>query len=180
MARKKVKIDNSVSASVPLSSMIDIVFLLLIYFITTQKEVINDVHLQLDLPDPTAAGSSAKASDILEIGVFYDPADNFDKINEQMARAKTEAERKAYEKRLQVFYSYRGARLEFSNVVEQLKNIRELNPDTTIMINCGPNAKHQKLIKLLDLCDELGLRKLNLVNDDSIKFDPGKHKPRPQ
>ena len=39
MARKKIKLENGVAASVPLSSMIDVVFLLLIYFIFTQKDL---------------------------------------------------------------------------------------------------------------------------------------------
>ena len=51
MARKKSNIDEK-AAEVPLSSMIDVVFLLLIYFILTQKPVIEDVHLQVDLPAP--------------------------------------------------------------------------------------------------------------------------------
>jgi hypothetical protein len=46
----------------------------------------------------------------------------------------------------------------------------------TVIINCGPNAVHKKLIRLLDACAEAGLSKLNIVNDPSVKFVPRKEK----
>ncbi|NCU27823.1 biopolymer transporter ExbD, partial [Candidatus Nomurabacteria bacterium] len=39
-------------AEVPLSAMIDVVFLLLIYFIVSQKPIVEDTHLAIDLPAP--------------------------------------------------------------------------------------------------------------------------------
>ena len=76
MARKKIKLENGVAASVPLSSMIDVVFLLLIYFIFTQKEVVEDVHLQLNLPAPQSASSNEEPPPMLRIDVFENAKDN--------------------------------------------------------------------------------------------------------
>jgi biopolymer transport protein ExbD len=39
---------------IPMSSMIDVVFLLLIYFIWTYKDEIPEAHLQVNLPGPGA------------------------------------------------------------------------------------------------------------------------------
>ena len=51
---------------------------------------------------------------------------------------------------------------------EYLQTVADSNPDTTVMINCGPNAKHKKLVKLLDMCSDVGLNKLNIVEDESV------------
>ena len=46
---------DSEQLAVPMSSMIDIVFLLLIYFIVTQKDEISEAHLAVNLPAPGSA-----------------------------------------------------------------------------------------------------------------------------
>ena len=53
---------------------------------------------------------------------------------------------------------------------ERLHKKAENNKETTVIINCGPNAKHQKLVALLDACAKAELNKLNIVNDESIEF----------
>ena len=47
---KKAKMPQKTEAEVPLSSMIDIVFLLLMYFIATQKPIIEETLLGVNLP----------------------------------------------------------------------------------------------------------------------------------
>ena len=86
MARKRTNIDEK-AAEVPLSSMIDVVFLLLIYFILTQKPVIEDVHLQVDLPAP-GAPSTGDAPQLLTIDVMKLPGmDNDELVAEKAAKA---------------------------------------------------------------------------------------------
>ena len=53
MAEKRRRVQEQ--AEVPMSSMIDVVFLLLIYFIITQKEQISEAHLAVNLPTPSVA-----------------------------------------------------------------------------------------------------------------------------
>ncbi len=56
--------------AVPMSSMIDIVFLLLIYFILTQKEEISEAHLAINLPAPGASSKEQETKpQLLEIEV---------------------------------------------------------------------------------------------------------------
>jgi len=51
-----------------MSSMIDVVFLLLIYFIVTHKDELSEAHLAVNLPTPGAAASDRKPQ-FLEIEV---------------------------------------------------------------------------------------------------------------
>jgi biopolymer transport protein ExbD len=153
MAKKKRKIEE---AQVPLSSMIDVVFLLLIYFIVTQKEIVEDTYLAADLPTPGGAKPD-KPVTLFTIDVTLQHPEN-------------------PELDLQT-YHVNGRRWKFDDLKQQLVRTGETDPDQTIIINCGPNAKHRKLIQLLDACAAAGLKKLNMVNDESIKFDPGQFQP---
>jgi biopolymer transport protein ExbD len=145
-SRRKIE-----EAQVPLSSMIDVVFLLLIYFIVTQKEIIEDTYLGADLPTP-GASKPDKPTTLFTIDVTLQHPEN-------------------PELDLQT-YHVNGRRWKFDDLKVQLVRTGETDPDQTIIINCGPNAKHRKLVQLLDACAVAGLTKLNLVNDESIKFDP--------
>ena len=46
-----------------------------------------------------------------------------------------------------------------------------LDKESLIVINCGPNAKHGKLVNLLDAVNEAELTKINVVNDASVTFN---------
>ena len=157
MARKKIKLENGVAASVPLSSMIDVVFLLLIYFIFTQKEVVEDVHLQLNLPAPQSSSSNEEPPPMLRIDVFENSQDNDTATYYAVNTAKEGA----------------GRAMEFAELQSYLKIVADNSTETTIVLNCGPNANHDKLIKILDLCNSLGLTELNLLNADVV-FEPRK------
>lgn len=56
--------------AVPMSSMIDVVFLLLIYFIVTQKDEITEAHLAVNLPSPGSAKTTETKPQLLEIEVY--------------------------------------------------------------------------------------------------------------
>ncbi len=64
-----MKIKKSESLAVPMSSMIDVVFLLLIYFIVTQKDEISEAHLAINLPAPGSSKPSDNKPQLLEIEV---------------------------------------------------------------------------------------------------------------
>jgi biopolymer transport protein ExbD len=64
----------------------------------------------------------------------------------------------------------------FKDLKVTLLETAKTDPDMTVIINCGPNAKHLKLIKLLDACAEAKLTKLNIVNDESIRYVPARVK----
>ncbi len=145
MARRR---PEEQKAEVPMSSMIDIVFLLLIYFIVTQKPIIEDTHLGVDLPTPGGKPKD-KPITLFTIDVHKqsdDPGKDLD------------------------IYYVNGRKWNFNDLALQLKKTAEQDKEQTIILNCGPNARHQKLIRILDACHDAGLSKLNLVNDESIEF----------
>ena len=47
-----MRVKKTETLAVPMSSMIDIVFLLLIYFIVTMEDEIPEAHLSINLPSP--------------------------------------------------------------------------------------------------------------------------------
>ncbi len=143
--RKTRKTDDKVE--VPMSSMIDVVFLLLIYFIVTQKPIIEDTLLDVNLPSPDTKSSSQNPVPPLTIDVMdLKGYENADKI-----------------------YHVNGEPWALSTIRTQMKSY---DKDKTLVIRCGPNATHGKLIKILDLCSEAKLTNLNIINDDSVKFVP--------
>ena len=55
--------------AVPMSSMIDVVFLLLIYFIVTAREEVSEAHLAVNLPAPGSAKASENKPQMMELEV---------------------------------------------------------------------------------------------------------------
>ena len=161
MAKKKRQRIGVDDAEIPMSAMIDVVFLLLIYFIVTQKPIIEETLLSCDLPAPGGAPPD-KPPTMLTIGVMRMwPNPNNDQ--------------EILKKDLNTYY-LNNAAWKFSDpsapddLKRRLIAMGKDDPKQTIIINCGPNASHQKLVKLLDACANAGLKTLNVVNDDSIIF----------
>jgi biopolymer transport protein ExbD len=119
--------------AVPMSSMIDIVFLLLIYFIVTAREEISEAHLAVNLPSPGAAKTSDVKPKMLEIQVH---AGKF---------------------RLQ------GAEKPLEEIAATLKYLGSLDPDQTVIVQVSLNARATDLVTALDLCRDAGLEKLNVM-----------------
>jgi biopolymer transport protein ExbD len=134
--RRRISADGE---SFPLSTMIDVVFLLLIYFIVTQKPIVEETLLNTDLP--TASREHQEFTNMpITIDVYKEKGDFYRVMG----------------------FPWRGARL-----FEYLKDIGKNDPEQTILINCGAKAEHQKLIKLLDACADARLQNLNIINDES-------------
>ena len=142
--RRKVSLKE---AEVPMSAMIDVVFLLLIYFIVVQKPIIEHTLLKADLPAPGPPVIDLPDPVIVRIDVVKQRKNNGNN-----------------------YYRMNGRWWNSDRMFKELGKISQNNPDTTVLINCGPNARHEKLITLLDACAEAELTNLNIVNDSSIKF----------
>ena len=190
MARKKkIKLENTVSASVPLSSMIDVVFLLLIYFIMTQKKVVEDVYLQADLPAPNMQSSSSQNVEKSIIEVNWGDAEERDgQVVDALGRdndwywdkkiqaAKTQTEVDNYEKQKVVYYGLRTGPdyrdLTRPQLVKWLTQLKATNPDALVIIKCDMNARHKKLIEVLDICSEVQLTNISLLHSNDTPFVP--------
>ncbi|MBR4673601.1 MAG: biopolymer transporter ExbD [Victivallales bacterium] len=129
MKRKKAE-----NLSVQMSSMIDIVFLLLIYFIVTAREEITEAHLSVNLPAPGAAKATENKPKMLEIEVH------------------------------QGQYRLNGAPLETDVIESMLMGLGRTDPSMTVMVKVAFDAYASELVTALDLCDKAGLTNLNVVS----------------
>lgn len=190
MARKKIKLENNVAAAVPLSSMIDVVFLLLIYFIMTQKKVVEDVYLQADLPAPNMQSNSSNQNlekSIIEVnwgdaeevnGQIVDKLghDNDWYWDRKIQEAKTQTEADGYEKQKVIYYGLRTGPdyrdLTRPQLTQWLKDLKATNPDALVIIKCDMNARHKKLIEVLDICSEVQLTNISLLHSNDTAFRP--------
>jgi len=119
---------------VPMSSMIDVVFLLLIYFIITHKEEINEAHLAVNLPSPNPAPQ----------------------INQTPPRV-IQLEIHPNQILLQ------GVPRTLAEVTDTLTYLGELDPEQTVMIKTSVMARTRELVSVLDVCRRVGLTQLNLM-----------------
>jgi biopolymer transport protein ExbD len=146
---RKLKLKD---AELSVSSMVDVVFLLLIYFIVVQKPITDDTLLKASLPSSPKIPVHQKIKpDFVKIEVNKNNHDNGN-----------------------FYYKMNGKLWKDEKLFSMLKHIGNLNPDTNIVISCGPNARHEKLITLLDACSKAYLINLNIINDSSIQFKPEK------
>lgn len=150
MAKKKRRAFNMKEGEMPLSAMIDVVFQLLIYFVVTQKPIIENTLLSVDLPAPGGKPKD-KPVQLFTIDVHKILPDPNEDLN---------------------VYYVNQQKWNFDDLRAQLMKTGELDPKQTIIVNCGPNARHQKLVQLLDACSQANLTSINVVNDLTIEFAP--------
>jgi biopolymer transport protein ExbD len=119
--------------NVPMSSMIDIVFLLLIYFIVTARDEVSEAHLAVNLPAPGVAKASENRPQMMEIEVH--PG----------------------------YLSVRGMRLPIQEVANTLMRLGKNDPDITVLVKVNLSARAEDLVTALDLCSAANLNNLNVV-----------------
>ncbi len=126
------------SLSIPMSAMIDVVFLLLIYFIVTMEDEIPEAHLAINLPSLGARKQDQSvAPRLLEVQVYKN------------------------ELRL------RGKIMTYSEIDSFLKRFSSTGKDSTVMVQVSQRARAQDLVTALDLCRKHGFNNLNVltIND---------------
>ena len=136
MLKRKRKRELSSQDSTPISAMIDIVFLLLIYFILTQKPIIEDTRLNFS---PARRGKSAAQSSAISDFAFRE-------INEN-----TET------------YLFNGQAISREQLPTHLNHIGKNNKETQLIIFCADNVKHADLVKALDLCRLSSLSNISIM-----------------
>ncbi len=132
LLRKKKFVDK---IDIPMSAMIDVVFLLLIYFIITYREEIPEAHLQVNLPSPDAPPSEEVRVPPLELEVR--PRE----------------------------YLFRGRPMQPETIRRALATLaREGDPDDlTVVIKTHVRAPTRNLIEILDICRSVNITDLNVM-----------------
>jgi biopolymer transport protein ExbD len=130
MARKRV----NPRLEAPMSSMIDVVFLLLIYFIVTIKIITPEAHVAINLPStPPSDAPPPTPPQMLEIFIY--PGE----------------------------VQLRGRTISLAALGEYLQETAAFSRRTTVMIKVSPEAQERALINVLDLCSKANLDQLNVM-----------------
>ncbi len=133
MALRKKKAGGGQVVQIPMSSMIDVVFLLLIYFIVTHKEERTEAHLAVNLPSPNAAATTEVKPKLLELEIHPGRV-----LLQGVARTPEQME-------------------------DTLSRLAKLDPEQTVIVKTSTMARTEELVTVLDLCKGVGLEKLNVV-----------------
>lgn len=130
---KKRRITTETLA-IPMSSMIDVTFLLLIYFIVTQREEIAEAHLAVNLPSVNRAQQKLdEKPNLLEIEVH--PGRLLLKQNP----------------------------MTLAELQDTLGRMAALDAEQTVIVKTSVLAQTRELVTVLDTCKGLGLTKLNVM-----------------
>jgi len=131
MSKRRISTE---SLAIPMSSMIDVTFLLLIYFIITQREEIPEAHLAVNLPSPNQAPQKTdEKPNLLEIEVH--PGQVYLKKMPQT----------------------------MDQLQDMLTKMAAYDAEQTVIVKTSVQAQTQELVRVLDLCKGLGLTKLNVM-----------------
>lgn len=123
---------------VPLSAMIDIVFLLLVYFVFTAKPTLVEARMQINLPSPSAPPTEEPKEPprIFKVDVLAND------------------EYRVMERRT----------VQIDELQGDLIAVATFDANQTVMIRVADEAFNESLIKLLDSCNNAGLQNLNVVS----------------
>lgn len=129
------KTRSETNLEVPMSPMIDVVFLLLIYFLVTYQPEIPEAHLSVKLPGAPEEQEEEpeEPPSLLELEVHPDA------------------------------YVLRGKMLDLETMTRSLSSMAESDPDVTVIIKVSARSETRRLIHLLDVCKGVGLQNLNVV-----------------
>jgi biopolymer transport protein ExbD len=122
-----------------MTPMIDVVFLLLIFFIVTLKQ--EDIFSRLDVNRPTAdQNTKPPRVDLLEIVVY----------NEERLGGEG--------------FSFRGRAVSLEYLEKRLRRIGQYSSTISVIIKCEPDSRHERLVQLLDVCAAAGLKNLSVFS----------------
>ncbi|RMD76342.1 MAG: biopolymer transporter ExbD [Lentisphaerae bacterium] len=133
MSTRKKRNKGDEKLDPPMSAMIDVVFLLLIFFIATFKEHKVEAHVAINLPTPNLAQPNPDAQ-FLEIYVLKD-----------------------------TYLLMGTTPVNVTALESKLINVASNDTNYTIMIKTHPDAPEERLVKVLDLCAKAGLHNLNVL-----------------
>ncbi|OGV52361.1 MAG: hypothetical protein A2X49_02380 [Lentisphaerae bacterium GWF2_52_8] len=126
----------------PMAAMIDVVFLLLIYFIVAQKPIIDGTLLDINIPDHGKSRSLVQNPLIVEVREFIS------------GQPEKDAD----------LYGVAGTVLKLDQLRVLFKQNFTGEDKGSLLISCSPEARHRKLVSLLDLCAETGVERISVVN----------------
>lgn len=136
MARKRRHGDYS-EAEVPMAPMIDVVFQLFIYFIMTMHPVDIFTHLNVSRPAEDRSAQTKPNVNLLRITIFPNGG-----------------------------FALNDTPMSLGGMEKTLKKLADSDPNQTLLIVSSVQARHEQLIKVLDLCAKVGMCNLSILSAD--------------
>jgi len=121
-----------------LTPMIDVVFLLLIFFMLATTFMDPEKDINLDLPSSSEAGSVSEEIDEIIVNVL---ADGSTVIS--------------------------GQTLDEANLLARLRQAAAQDPETQVTIRGDANTTHQNIVRVMDYCTHAGLGNLAIATMDT-------------
>lgn len=125
---------KNAEVSVNLTPLIDVVFLLLIFFMVSTTFT-KETHLSLDLPEATGEEQKIK---VKQIEIIIDVSGQYVINGQSLVSSKLET------------------------IIAALKQVSEGNIETPLVISADANTPHQAVITAMDAAGQLGFSKLSL------------------
>lgn len=127
---------SSADGESSLSAMVDVVFLLLMYFIVSFKPSIMEAQMHINLPSPQAGPPGQPPISLFEVWVMPNSR-----------------------------YKLMGkADIELDDLRDRLVELATFDPESTVIIKVDGDAYEGSLVNLLDLCANAKLKNLNVVS----------------
>ena len=140
MLRKRKKVDREIEFNA-FVAMIDVVFLLLLYFIMTYNAIVEESLLYFSPAVSSSNSSSEKtaSNDFVVLEITGNSDDSKCLLN--------------------------GQNVSPARLPEYLTEISQNNPETGIVIFCRDSVKHSTLVDIFDICRKSPLKKISLASN---------------
>ena len=133
---KKAKSKKKEKSEVPISSMIDVVFLLLTFFIFTSKEVIEEAYVDLK---PSGPAGPTSLSDIDDVNLNIEVA--------------------------QDSYRLAGRDFSKEDLDKKIKRIAAAGAEkVNVTIMTRVDSEHERLVAFLDICKKHKVTNFNILS----------------
>ncbi len=123
------------SAAMPISAMIDVIFLMLIFFLLTYKPAFLEAYAAVKHPGPPNEPPPIYRPQPVTLDVAVLPGE----------------------------YRLENRRMSLIRIRDWLLGRASLDPETTIKIKVSPEATEGELVAVLDMCHDLQLRNLHVL-----------------
>lgn len=131
---RKKRQNKGDNVALEMTPMIDVVFQLLIFFIVTLKQ--DDILANLDALRPAPDDRPTPDIKTEPLTIMIGPLGLY----------------------------FNGTIVSEDYLKRSLSRIAQTNPDTTVIIKCTNDSRHGQLVRVLDVCNSLGLKQLSVFS----------------
>tara|TARA_B100001123_G_C15154423_1_gene964875 strand:- start:264 stop:680 length:417 start_codon:yes stop_codon:yes gene_type:complete len=123
-----------------ISSLLDVMFILIIFFLATATFTEEERDIQVNLPQSAAAKSSTQAPKMIIINVRQDGS-----------------------------YNVANESLDLGGLQNTLVEAISSNPDQKVMVRGDKNALHGNVANAISLCKQVGIHKTNIGYESRLQ-----------